>query len=298
MLGLVSINGNISPIAEGRVQAHDRGLLYGDGIYEVIAAVGSSLIDLDEHLARLRRSALETYIEIPWSDEALRFELEHIVQLGAFPRSSVRLHVTRGIGLGLRAEGKLTPNRYIYCSPAKNPSPANYEQALKLKIKRHPGAPKGPQVKSPSYLPAIIALAEAQTEGFDEVLWCNNEGEITEAASANIFLISRQGDLVEIATPPSTSGILLGITRARIINLLHRSQIPVTERIITLEELPRFDEAFVTSSVRGPFPVQLIDRHRLHSTRPQAVFHHILRLYRTWESLEGKGSIESDPSLS
>jgi branched-subunit amino acid aminotransferase/4-amino-4-deoxychorismate lyase len=290
MAGLVSMNGQIAPAAEGFIPAQDRGFLFGDAIYEMIAARGDQLIDFAAHVARLRRAAGKTRIPMPWTDEQLRFECEHLLSLTKFPDSALRLMITRGTSPTLKMESGMQPNRYIYCLPAPLPAPAQYETGLQLKTKKHPLNPRGEQLKAPFYLHAATAQAEAQTEGYDDVLWMNADSELTEAGSANIFLISRDGDLVEIATPPPTAGILCGITRARVIELLERSQIPVTERIMTLEELPRFDEGFVTSSLRGPFPISRIDKHRMHSTRPQAVFQHILRLYRSWESHEGDGN--------
>ena len=118
------------------------------------------------------------------------------------------------------------------------------------------------------------------------MLWVNGDNEITEATWSNIFLIGRTGDLVEIATPPASSGILEGITRQRVIELLEKAKIPVTVRIITEDEIPRFDEAFLTSSIRGVVPLNQIGSHRLHTLRPNAVFHHIARLYQTWLSTQ------------
>jgi branched-subunit amino acid aminotransferase/4-amino-4-deoxychorismate lyase len=289
MAGLVSVNGHITPAAEGLIPAQDRGFLFGDAIYEMIAGRGERLIDFAAHVSRLRRAAGKTRIPMPWTDEQLRFECEHLLSLTKFPDSALRIMISRGTSPTLRMEAGMQPNRYIYCLPSPLPAPAQYETGLQLKTKKHPLNPRGEQLKSPFYLHAATAQAEAQADGYDDVLWMNADSEFTEAGSANVFLISRDGDLVEIATPPLTAGILPGITRARVIELLERSQIPVTERSLTLEELPRFDEGFVTSSLRGPFPISRIDKHRLHSTRPQAVFQHILRLYRSWESHEGDG---------
>jgi branched-subunit amino acid aminotransferase/4-amino-4-deoxychorismate lyase len=289
MAGLVSVNGHMTAVEEALIPAQDRAFLFGDAIYEMIAAREGLLIDFAAHAARLRRAAGKTRIPLPWTDQELRFECEHLLSLTRFPRSALRVMISRGVSATLRMEAGMQPNRYIFCLPAPLPSPDLYERGLQLKSKKHPLNPRGEQLKSPFYLHTAGAQAEVQSEGFDDVLWTNADSEFTEAGSANIFLISREGDLVEIATPPLAAGILPGITRARVIELLERSQIPVTERSLTLEELPRFDEGFVTSSLRGPFPVSRIDKHRLHSTRPQAVFQHILRLYRSWESHEGDG---------
>jgi len=297
MAGLVSVNGHITPVSEGLISAQDRGFLFGDAIYEMIAGRADKLIDFAAHLSRLRHAAEQSRISMPWSEQELRFECEHLLSLTKFPHSALRLMISRGTSPTLRMEAGMQPNRYIYCLPAPLPTPAQYEMGLQLKIKKNPLNPRGEQLKSPFYLHAATAQAEAQVDGYDDVLWANSDSEFTETGSANIFLISRQGDLVEIASPPPAVGILAGITRARVIELLNRSQIPVTERSITIEELPRFDEGFVTSSLRGPFPISRIDRHKLHSTRPQAVFQHILRLYRSWEELEGGDTKAEETSL-
>ncbi|WP_141736254.1 aminotransferase class IV [Oligoflexus tunisiensis] len=296
MAGLVSVNGHISAVSEALIPAQDRGFLFGDAIHEMIAGRADLLIDFAAHVARLRRAAAKSRIPMPWTDQELRFECDHLLSLTKFPHSALRIMISRGTSPTLKMEAGLQPNRYIYCLPSSLPTQAQYEKGLQLKSKKHPLNPRGEQLKAPSYLHTAAAQDEIQAEGYDDVLWMNADAEFTEAGTANVFLISRDGDLVEIATPPLTAGILPGITRARVMELLERSQIPVTERSLTLDELPRFDEGFVTSSLRGPFPISRIDKHRLHSTRPQAVFQHILRLYRSWESHEGGGSQgESSP---
>jgi branched-subunit amino acid aminotransferase/4-amino-4-deoxychorismate lyase len=297
MAGLVSINGHITPIEEGLVPAQDRGFLFGDAIFEILASRNGRIMDFAAHIARFRRAAKQCRMPIPWSDAELQFEMEHLLSLTGFQQSSLRLLVSRGTSAGMKQEPDLKTNRYVFCTAAPLPTESQLEAGLLLKTKKNPQNPRGELIKSPNYLPNIVAQAEAKEEGFEEILWISSEGEITEAGTANIFLISREGDLVEIATPPPAVGILAGVTRARVIELLNRSQIPVTERSISIEELPRFDEGFVTSSLRGPFPVSRIDKHRLHSTRPQAVFQHILRLYRSWESHEGDGSQGAESPL-
>ena len=63
---------------------------------------------------------------------------------------------------------------------------------------------------------------------------------------------------------------------------MQNAGIPVQEQTIFVDELPRFDEAFVCSTVRGLVPVSTIDKHKLHTARPGSVFRHIERLYMTW----------------
>lgn len=286
MDGIISINGTISAPQDARVPALDRGFLFGDNIFEVLVAFGNKALDLSPHLLRLRKSAAMHKIPIPWSDEELSFEITSLVEAFTAPKKYIRLVITRGNGIHLFAPESPIPNKIIYCLAAKQESSENLENGLKLMRKQAHFIERGASSKTGNYIKSITALEQARNQGFQDVLWYNTDGEVTEATTSNIFLIGRQGDLVEIATPPANSGLLLGITRSRIIQLLTNAKIPVTERIITVDEIPRFDEGFLCSTVRGLVPIQCIDKHRLHTTRNNAVFRHINRLFNTWVESE------------
>ena len=282
MSSYVMINGNITIETEAHIPALDRGFLYGDCIYEVFAARNGVVIDYDRHMQRLRHSAQSHEIGVPWSDESIRFEIDNLLTVYPYEYAHIRLVVSRGIGGGLLPSKELKSQKYLYYREAPFPKYEENAMGLKLKTNRNPSIHRGEVAKTNNYLDAITHSKLAEQEGFDEVLWLGPDSEFTECAFANIFFISREGDLVEIATPPSNAGILPGVTRSRIIELLTMAKIPVTERVLTTEELPRFDEAFVTSSIRLIRPVSTIDKHRLHTTRKNAVFWHIHRLYNSW----------------
>jgi branched-subunit amino acid aminotransferase/4-amino-4-deoxychorismate lyase len=239
-------------------------------------------LDAKEHLKRLRKSSEINMIDVPWKDEELIFEIEHLLSQVPDKKKYIRLLITSGDGLGLVGPVDAKPNKIIYCMPAKIEKQDVYSNGLKLDVKKLPFTERGRHAKSGNYLRSINALKDAQSQGWDDILWLNSEDEFTEASTANIFLIGREGDLVEIATPPSHSGLLLGITRQSIIKLLTMSQIKVTERIIHKEELARFDEAFICSTVRGLVPIRQIGKHKMFTCRSNATFHHINRLYMAW----------------
>ncbi|RZA15981.1 MAG: hypothetical protein EOP10_25410, partial [Proteobacteria bacterium] len=244
MSSYVIINGQIHPEVEAAMPALDRGFLYGDCIYEILAAKDGVLIDFDKHMERLRASAQIHEISVPWSDEIVRFDMEHLLSRHPAPYHSLRLVVSRGIGGPLVPTTPMKAQRYLYATPMEFPVYSPDFGGVKLKTRRHPAHQKDDVAKTNNYLTTISSSLQATREGFDDVLWLSSEGELLEAGSSNVFFLSRQGDLVEIATPPVSAGVLPGITRARVIELLTMAQIPVTERTITIEELPRFDEAF------------------------------------------------------
>src|SRR5690606_38477327 len=133
-----------------------------------------------------------------------------------------------------------------------------------------------------NYSKSVAGLERARHEGYDDILWTNADGEITESSIANIFFIARQGDAIEILTPPPASGILLGITRQTLLDLFRRAGIAAHEQLVFADELARFDEAFLTSTVRGLVPVARIDHKRFFTTRPNAVFQQVKRLHGAW----------------
>lgn len=294
MSSYVMINGLILPEMQAQLPALDRGFLYGDCIYEVFSAKNGVIIDFEYHLERLRRSAVIHEIPVPWSNEIIRFDIDHMLSLESPDYASIRLVVSRGLGGALVPSGKLEPQRYLYVKTVPFPNYLPDNEGIKLKTKRHPALQRDDVAKTNNYLPTVSNSLNAAKEGFDDLLWMSHDGELIECGAANIFFLSREGDLVEIATPPLASGILPGVTRARIIELLTLAQIPVTERQVTIEELPRFDEAFVSSSIRLLRPVSLIDKHRLHTTRKNAVFWHIHRLYNSWLSQQLTVSASDD----
>lgn len=278
---LIAVNGQITRPDEARISVLDRGFLIGDAVFEVCVAFGRQVLDINRHLSRLRASAEMLDLCIPWSDEELAFELTSLAEQVPHPKKYLRLTVTGGPGLGVRMPENRQPSRVTYCFKAEeDPLKAGHGTALKRVVRA--GSVRGAQPKTPYYLPAAMALSRAERDGFGDILWSHSDGEVAEAHAANIFFMTRDGDQVTYITPPAHSGILLGVTRDTLISLLRNAGIPVREEVVYADELPRFDEAFLTSSVRGLVPVSRIDGHKLHTLRPQSTFWHIERLFLTW----------------
>lgn len=279
--GLIAVNGQVSRPEEARISPLDRGFLVGDAVFEVCVAFGGQVLNINRHLSRLRSSAAMLDLDLPWTDEELAFELTSLAEQVPHPKKYLRLTVTGGQGLGVRMPENRHPSRVTYCFKADE-NHLSPDQGMALKRVVRAGAVRGAQPKTPYYLPAALALSRAERDGYGDILWSHSDGEVAEAHAANIFLMSRDGDNVTFVTPPAQSGILMGVTRETVITLLRNAGIPVREEVVYADELPRFDEAFLTSTVRGLVPVSRIDGHRLHTVRPQATYWHIERLFLTW----------------
>lgn len=278
--------GTLGRVSSPGISPLDRGFLYGDGLMETILVIRNTPVLLDRHLERLRWGADQLGIPVPWKNEALAFEINALVQMQSYDPGYIRLVVTAGCGAGLERVpwDQMRPTKIFYFGPVVPRDPYVYQKGVAIKRKVSSWLERRERIKLCHYLPEIVALGQARKEGFEDILWSREDGELIEASSANLFLIARQGDSVEILTPPGHSGILMGITRQKIIELLGAAKIPVTEQIVYSDELPRFDEAFLTSSLSGLVPIRAIDRHQLYTSRDGSTFRHIERLYRTWLS--------------
>lgn len=278
MDGFVSINGVVFPLASAKIPVLDRGFLFGDGVFEVLAAFDGKVIALEAHLERLRESAKCIGIKLPWSQRELVEEISQLCRLKKYPKTYVRVVITRGDGLGLNSPSAV-PRRVIYVLPAPVFSNDIYKIGLTLKTKQSPITLRGPHVKALSYLHSIVALEEVKENCFDDVLWLNHFGEITEASTSNVFFIGRNGEESFVETPAAESGLLVGITRKKVIDLLEKSNVSCCELVLEANELARFDEAFLSSSVRGLVPIRSINDKVFASTREKSVFNRIRGIF-------------------
>lgn len=238
------------------------------------------LIDLSRHLDRLLHHSMSLGLTPIPRRELLEFELQGAIeQFTKLDLLKVRLILFQG------ADNAISRLITVEVLDANQILSAQSTGSALVLVK-DATCPRGDHIKTGFIGSRSLGLRNSLAKGFDDVLWTNSDGEVTETTWANVFLIGRTGDLVEIATPSSHSGLLCGITRMRVTELLQTAQIAVTERIITEDEIPRFDEGFLTSSIRGLVPISKIGSHRMHTIRPNSVFHHIKRLYNTWLKIE------------
>jgi len=114
-------------------------------------------------------------------------------------------------------------------------------------------------VKTISWLDSVWAVAEAQREGFDEVVLLNERGEVSECTAANIFAVKNG----KVMTPPLSSGCLEGVTRGVLMEIAGEANTNVVEQTMKLEDLHSADEVFMTSTNRNVIGVKEIAGHMI-----------------------------------
>jgi len=257
---LVYIDGRFVPKSEARISVYDHGFLYGDGVFEGIRAYNGVVFKLKEHIDRLYDSAKVLMIDIPMKkDEMIEAVLETIRRNG-FKDCYIRLLVTRGVGdLGLDPRRCSNPSVIIIAEPLK---PLLGKKAISViisSIKRDRVDATSHQAKSLNYLNSILAKLEAINAGADDAILLDDRGFVSEATAANLFIV-KEG---KVATPPQTTGILPGITRGCVMEIVRRLGYPMEEREITPFELLTADEAFLTGTGYEIVPISEVNGRKL-----------------------------------
>jgi branched-chain amino acid aminotransferase len=244
----VWINGRIVEAA-GAVDADDRGVTLGDGIFETLAVIDGVPLRFDRHLARLTSGAEVLGIPIPVGAAALNDAICGVCGAENVTEGSARITLLRGPApRGVQPPDDPRPTLMITAASGTVGHAMPVRAIIATCTRRNDLSPLA-GVKSTNYLDAILATREARDAGADDAILLNTRGMVAEATAANIFCVIN-GDLV---TPPLSDGALPGIMRACVMETE-----TVTERSVSVDDLKAADEVFLTSSL-GIRPVAGLD---------------------------------------
>jgi branched-chain amino acid aminotransferase len=281
-MGFASVNGTVVPAEEARVSVLDNGFAFGDSVYEVLRTYGGLVFEPGRHFRRLRASAARLGFPVPGSDADLLAQVDGLLSRVEGGESYVRIVVSRGLGdCSYDFEKVKGPTVVMIQKPLPAYPAGHYEAGIRVAAvgvrRNHPRA-LDPAIKSSNLLNNILAVREAQSRGADEPLLLNLEGFVAEGASTNV-LLARGG---MVATPPLSAGILAGITRELVLELLPGLGIPFREEPLRLEDLLRADEAFMTSTTREVVPVKQVDETPIGSGRPGPLTRRVMQAFAAY----------------
>jgi branched-chain amino acid aminotransferase len=269
----VWVDGEILPAAARHLSVFDRGFQLGDGVFETLRARSGRPTELREHLERLHRSAAGLDIQLG-ADAADRVAAGIAALLaadgldGPSGDASIRITVSRGVmaGRGLLPPGRATPTIVIQAWPVV-PTPVDHlERGLHLvtsAVRRDPENPLA-ALKTTSRADYVHARLEARRAGADDALFLTTDGHLSEATSANIFVVRG----TQLATPALACAILPGTTRTWLLEWAGRAGLVPSETWLTVADLAAADEAFLCSSVAGVLPVTRFEGRAIGVGRP------------------------------
>ena len=258
------INGRFVHTARARVSALDRGLLYGDGLFETLRIYRGMPFALDAHLRRIRASGRRIGLTVPGAAkfwEGIIRDLLRRNRVGAAD-IALRLTVTRGVGGdGLLPPSRVKPTILITLRSLDPDLPRLSKRGVRVTLLPfHPGiGALLAGVKTVDYLTALIGKQLARRRGAYEGIYCTPVGQILEGTTSNIFIVRRRS----LLTPPLAAGILPGVTRHLVMGLAVRLGLSVRERVLTTRDLETADEAFLTSTAIEILPIRSLDQRRI-----------------------------------
>lgn len=274
--GKIWMNGRLVPFGSAKVHVLTHALHYASAVFEGIRCYstsdGMAIFRLDDHIDRLFRSAKMYSMDIPYTKKQISDAIIRTVRASKLEQCYVRPLVYRGYGfMGL------TPTRNpvdlaIACWEWESElGTTRRTNGISCKISswtRIDSRSQPMRAKAASNYPNLaLARVEALNCGYDETILLDSNGDVIEGASANIFMVK---DGV-ISTPPLSSGILDGITRDTIVQIIQEDGGYVAESAIKREDLYVADEVFMTGTAAEIKPVISIDRTRIKNGKPGPV---------------------------
>lgn len=238
-----------------QIDARDRGLQYGDGVFETIAILDGDARRLVLHLERLGRGCARLGIACPEAD--LLAEEIHALA-GDEPRAVVKLIVTRGMGArGLHIDAEAQPTRILSLHPWPS-YPAEWSHAgvaVRVCSTTLAEQPALAGIKHLNRLEHIVARREWSDPAIAEGLMRDRHGALVCGTMTNMFIV-REG---RVLTPPVDRCGVAGTVRATVLERAHALGIPAVQAVVSMEELLRADEVFLTNALVGLWPVNRIE---------------------------------------
>lgn len=276
----VYLNGELMEQEEARLPITDRGVLFGDGLFETIRAYEGRPFRMDRHLQRLRDGCRQLRMSGLPPDEDLRGMVSDLYRLNVGAGDAyVRITMTGGPFDGSRTlERPGPPSIFVLVKPFEGYPDEFYRRGMTMvvsSVRRDSGSPLS-HVKSNNYLNSIIARQEARDRGADDAVMLNEEGHLAEATSSNIFMVRGGAAL----TPDAACGLLPGITRETVMELCGRLDLDCSSGLYTLEDLLGADEAFASLSTGEVVPIREVEGGVIGGTCPGPVTSRLASAYR------------------
>lgn len=279
----VFLNDKYVPSEEAHVPIYDHGFLYGDGAFEGIRAYNCKVFKLKEHIERLYSSLRALWIEMPYTVQQFIDIVLKLVEMNEAKDAYIRVTVTRGVSLGLDPKNvKGPPTIVISTDKLALYPPSMYETGMEVvTVATRVAAPHTMEVRIKSlgkYLSNIQAKLEANHVGAGEGLMLNEAGYVAECTGDNIFVI-KNGVVI---TPPGYIGILEGITRGTVIDLMRENGRTVNECLFTRFDLYNADECFCTGTAAEVIPMVKLDGRLIGDGKPGPITRETMAAFRAY----------------
>ncbi|WP_425087387.1 D-amino-acid transaminase [Stappia sp.] len=285
MSRIAYVNGRYVRHSEAAVHIEDRGYQFADGVYEVCEVWHGKIVDERRHCDRLERSLRELSIRMPMTRAALSQVMREVLRRNRVRSGFVYLQVTRGVA---RRDHYFpspdTPPALVVT--ARNVAPETGDKAAEAGV----GVITVPEnrwdrvdIKTVGLLPNVLAKQKAKEAGAKEAWFVDADGYVTEGGSTNAWIVTKDNTLV---TRPAEHGILKGITRQVVLDMIARNGLSFDERPFTVKEAKEAKEAFITAASTLVMPVVRIDDAAIGNGHPGDLSSELRRQFHEVSELE------------
>jgi len=275
---IIYYNGKFLKESEVSLSPYNRGLHFGDGVFETLRVYSGRVFRLENHIKRLFKGldvlGLENTADVCFLENVVK----SLIQKNRLNDASIKLIAFREECPGLDPSPGLKACYLIISSPFDFKRKRKFEKGISaaiVSIKRNNTSPHV-FIKSLNFLENILGRREAHERGFDEAVFLNNYEMVTEGSISNIFIIK---DSV-LFTPPVAAGILKGITRDVVFEIAETLRIKCCEESFKTDDVLTADEVFMTNSLMEIMPLREIDGQILGDTCPGSKTADFMRRYR------------------
>ncbi|MBN1804302.1 MAG: aminotransferase class IV [Sedimentisphaerales bacterium] len=259
---IAMIQDKIMPITELAPVYLDRGLFFGDGVYEVLRSYNGRIFALEEHLKRFKNSL--SAIAIDSVDiNRIRDRIIKSFDTAGISNAKIYFHITRGSELRNHlSDAELEPNFFLTVTELHD----NTQNKKKgIAVSTHPDWRwKRCDIKSLNLLANVLARRNAAAKNCDEAIFVNEAGFITEGASSAFFAISEK----TLQTTALTENILPSITRQFVFRAAENIGMEISEKSLTPQQTSDADELFIASTTQDITPVVKFDARTIGDGSP------------------------------
>ena len=272
---IAMIDDKLVPAEELELAHLDRGVYFGDGVYEVVRSYDGKIFALEEHLQRFANSLAA--IEISAVDiNEIRSRVQKAFDAAGIANAKIYFHITRGSAPRSHTwEPDLKPNFFLMVTGL----PDNTEVKTKgIAVSTHPDWRwKRCDVKSLNLLPNVLARADADRKGCEEAIFVDEAGLITEGAASAFFAVMGR----TLQTAPLSANILPSITRKFAIQAGKKIGLDIVEKSLTPPQARRANELFIAVTTNDIVPVVKFDGELIGDGKPGKHTKLLVQQFRT-----------------
>lgn len=271
---IVFFDGQLMPADQATLPVLSRAVLYGEGLFETFRTYQQQPFGLPDHILRMQKSAKALGLTMPGSLYKIENIIPDLLWKNKLNEAIIRISLLASTSPGGFTAKAQKSHLLLIARPIPDAIKRDQDQGVSA-VSRPAGSAPLAEHKMTSYMRSVTTARAVPPNQAREVLFLDDQGNLSEGATSNIFAIVRDA----LVTPSADGRILPGVTRKFILNLAKDNGLPLKEHPITPKILKLADGLFISNSVIELLPVVSLDQKPIGKGKPHQITRMILDLY-------------------